>query len=253
MSIYIEILLLIVIGFIAGVINTVSGGGSALTLPALILLGLPPSVANGTNRIGILIQSITAAAGFRSKKIPIAPFDKFGNIGIWIAVLLGALIGAIVAVDIDERIFNRILVFVMLIVIFAVVFKPKIITKGQERLSGKHLWLSIIVFFCIGIYAGFIQAGTGILILIAFSSINRLSLVASNASKTSIVFIITLGAIVIFAYNKQINYGYGLILAIGNAIGGWVASRWSVKKGDGLVRIFMIVTVVIMAIKLWMK
>ena len=252
MSIYIEIIALIIIGFIAGVINTISGGGSALTLPALILLGLPPSVANGTNRIGILVQSVTAAAGFRSKKVSITPFDTFGNVGIGIAVLTGAIVGAVIAIDINEEIFNKILAVVMLVVILGVIFKPKMTTKGQERLTGKHLWTSIIVFFCIGIYAGFIQAGTGILILLVFSAINHLTLVASNAAKTGIVFIITFGALLIFAYNNQINYGYGLILALGNAVGGWVASRWSVKKGNGLVKGFMLVTVIIMAIKLWM-
>ncbi len=253
MSIYLELFGLIIIGFIAGVINTISGGGSALTLPALILLGVPPAVANGTNRIGILIQSIMAVAGFRSKKVNIAPFGKFGNIGISIAVLLGSILGAFIAIDIDEKIFNRILAVVMLIVILGIIFKPKIALEGKERLSGPYLWISIITFFFIGIYAGFIQAGTGILILMAFSAIHHLPLVASNASKASIVGILTLAAIVVFAYNKQINYGYGIILAIGNAIGGWVASRWSVKKGDGLVKIFMLITVIIMAIKLWLN
>ena len=250
---YIEIVTLIGIGFVAGVINTISGGGSALTLPALIFLGLPPTIANGTNRIGILIQSITAAAGFKSKKVAIAPFNTTGNIGVSIAVAVGAIVGAFIAVDISERTFNRILAVVILIVILGIVFKPKMSLRGQERLTGKYLWLSIISFFFIGIYAGFIQAGTGILILLAFSTINRLSLVASNACKTGIVFIITLAAIGIFAYHQQINYSYGIILAIGNAFGGWVASRWSVNKGDGLVKVFMVLTVIIMAIKLWMR
>ena len=91
----------------------------------------------------------------------------------------------------------------------------------------------------------------GIFILLALTSINYLSLVKSSAVKVLVVFIYTIGALVIFIYNQQIDYLYGIILAFGNATGGWIASRWSVKKGDGLVKVFLIIMVIAMAIKLW--
>lgn len=243
------LLILALIGFIAGVINTLAGGGSLLTLPMLIFMGLPPTVANGTNRIGIFIQSITSIAGFKSKGIKPTKFGIF----LGISALIGSLIGAQIAVEIKGDIFNKILAIVMLIVVLFMVFKPKTtIVNMLERTKGKHFWFSFVVFFFIGIYGGFIQAGVGIFILAALTVINSLNLVTSNAVKVLVVFIYTLGAIAIFAYNNQIDYLYGIVLAIGNASGGWIASRWSVKKGDGLVRIFLIIMVIAMAIKLWL-
>ncbi|WP_106793025.1 sulfite exporter TauE/SafE family protein [Aquimarina sp. Aq78] len=240
--------ILAIIGFIAGVINTIAGGGSLLTLPMLIFMGLPPAVANGTNRIGVFIQSISSIAGFRSKGI------KPGSFGIYLGIsaLVGSLIGAQIAIDIKGDTFNKILAIVMVIVVLFMVFKPKVDLQNViERTHSKHLWISILAFFFIGVYGGFIQAGVGIFILLALTSINYLNLVTSNAVKVLVVFIYTIGALAIFAYNNQIDYLYGFVLAIGNATGGWIASRWSVKKGDGLVKVFLIIMVIAMAIKLW--
>jgi len=243
-----ELILLVIIGFITGIINIMAGGGSLLTLPMLIFLGLPPSVANGTNRVAILIQNIFSTAGFKSKGITTFPYSIYFGI----SAMFGAIIGAQIAVDIKGEVFNKILAIVMLFVVVFLVFNRK--TKMEdyvERITGKHLWISIIVFFFIGIYGGFIQAGTGFLMLLALSGINQFSLVKSNAIKVIVALIYTTSALIIFIMNDQVNWKYGLILAIGNASGGWLASRWSVKKGDGLVKIFLIIMVIIMAIKLW--
>ncbi len=246
-----EIILLIIlmlVGFIAGVINTIAGGGSLLTLPMLIFMGLPPSIANGTNRIGIFIQSITSVAGFKSKGIQPSIFSVY----LGISALIGSIIGAKIAINIKGEIFNKILAVIMLLVVIFMVFKPKVTLEGfVERLHGRYRVLAIVAFFVIGIYGGFIQAGVGIFILLALTTINRMSLVKSNAVKALIVFIYTIGALAVFAFNNQIDYLYGFVLAFGNATGGWFSSRWSVKKGDGIVKIFLIIMVIAMAIKLW--
>ncbi len=242
------LLILAIIGFVAGIINTLAGGGSLLTLPMLIFMGLPPTVANGTNRIGILIQCFTSVAGFKSKGIKPSRFGVY----LGISALLGSIIGAKIALEIKGDLFNKILALVMLFVVAIMVFKPKNATSDLiERTTGKNFWLSFLAFFFIGIYGGFIQAGVGIFILLALTSINGLNLVSSNAVKVLVVFIYTIAAIAVFAYNQQIDYIYGIILAIGNASGGWIASRWSVKKGDGLVKVFLVIMVIAMAIKLW--
>ncbi|RZS93890.1 sulfite exporter TauE/SafE family protein [Aquimarina brevivitae] len=248
MAYYLELLLLAAVGLFAGIVNTIAGGGSLLTLPILIFMGLPPGVANGTNRIGIFIQSIFSIAGFKSKGITPTRISLF----LGIAALVGSIIGAKIAIDIKGELFNRILAILMVVIVLFMVFKPKIdIEKLQERVEGKYFWIAILCFFFIGIYGGFIQAGVGILILLALSSVNRFSLVKSNSVKVVVVLIYTIAALAIFMYNEQINYTYGIVLATGNAAGGWFASRWSVKKGDGLVKIFLIIMVVTMAIKLW--
>jgi len=248
MDLVIEIGSLILIGFIAGGINTMAGGGSLLTLPILIFLGLPPNIANGTNRIAILFQNIFTTAGFKSKGIITFPFSIY----LGISALIGSIIGAQIAIDIKGDTFNKILAIIMVVIVIYMVFKPKT-TAGSiiEKTSGKRLWLSVILFFFVGIYGGFIQAGVGFIILLVLSSVNNLSLVKSNAVKVTVVLIYTIASVGVFIYNDKINWEMGLTLAIGNSIGGWVASRWSVSKGDGLVRKFLIVMVVIMAIKLW--
>ena len=248
MDLVLEIVGLIVIGFIAGSINTIAGGGSLLTLPILIFLGLPPNVANGTNRIAILFQNIFTTAGFKSKGVITFPFSIY----VGLSALVGSLIGAQIAVDIKGETFNKILALIMVVIVFYMVFKPKTtIENTLEKTSGKHLWISILLFFFVGIYGGFIQAGVGFIILLVLSSVNNLSLVKSNAVKVTVVLIYTIASVIVFAYNDKIDWQMGLTLAIGNAAGGWFASRWSVKKGDSLVLKFLIVMVIIMAIKLW--
>ena len=138
------ILLLISIGFIAGVINTLAGGGSLLTLPALIFAGLDPVLANGTNRIGIFIQSITSVAGFKSKGIQPSKFS--GYLGI--SALIGSLIGAQIAVDIKGETFNRILAILMIVIVFFMVFKPKVtLDEIAERIEGKYKWIAICLLY----------------------------------------------------------------------------------------------------------
>lgn len=224
-----------------------SGGGSLLTLPLLIFLGLPPNVANGTNRVAIFIQNIFGTAGYRSKGYNTYPF----NIYMGISALVGAVIGAKFAIDIKGDLFNKILAVVMLIVLIFLVINPKKIKEQEEKLTGKHLWISIIVFFFIGVYGGFIQAGTGFFVLLALSNINKMSLLRGNATKTVVILIYTISALATFAYYGKINWEYGLSLALGGSIGAWFASRWSTKKGDTTIRIFLVVAVIFMAIKLW--
>jgi len=240
--------LLIGVGFAVGFINTVAGGGSLLSLPTLIFLGLPPSVANGTNRVAIIFQTASATAGFRSKGVSTFPF----NIYLGISALLGAIIGARIAVDVDGQTFNRVLAIIMVAVILIIIFKPKIRAEDfAERLTGKHLWIGIIAFFFFGIYGGFINAGLGFIIILFLHYVNRMSLVRANATKVVVVFIYMLSALAVFVLNDKVDWFVGFILAIGNTTGAWVSSRVSVKKGDGFIKAFMVIMVGVMAVKLW--
>ena len=240
--------LLVVVGFAVGFINTMAGGGSLLSLPTLIFLGLPPAVANGTNRVAIVIQTAMATAGFRSKGVSTFPF----NLYLGISAFFGSIIGAWIAVDVEGETFNRILAMVMLAVVLIILFKPKMrMEEMQERLTGKYLWLGIFVFFFFGIYGGFINAGLGFLMILFMHFVNRMNLVRVNATKVFVVFVYMLSALAVFVWNDKVDWKLGLILAIGNGSGAWFASRFSVKKGDGFIKTFLVVMVVIMAIKLW--
>ncbi len=241
--------LLFVVGLFAAFINTLAGGGSLLTLPVLIFMGLPPSIANGTNRIAVLIQGIANVAGYGSKGMQIS--SGF----IWqlsISATFGTIIGTGLAIWIDEAAFNKILALVMVLMVVLMLYRPKKEFGGMvERLEGKYRNWGIFIFFLIGIYGGFIQAGTGILMLLALSSVNHLTLMKSNVVKGTVVLIYSIAALVLFGLNGKLHWEIGLTLASGQALGGWLTSRWSVHQGDGLVKTVMIIMVIAMAIKLW--
>ena len=245
---YLPYVLLIVLGFIAGFLNTVAGGGTLLTLPILIFMGLPAPVAQGTNRIAILLQTFTAVKGFKSKGVSTYPFSLY----IGISALIGSVIGAYFALDFEGKSFNRMLAVVMIMVLILTVYNP---TKNNlnltEKLTGKPLIISIIVFFFLGIYGGLINAGIGFLMLLALPFINGMNLLRSNATKVFVVFIYTIGATIVFAFNDKIDYALAAVLSIGNVSGAWFGSRWSVKKDEKVIKMLLVITVTALAIKLW--
>lgn len=171
---------------------------------------------------------------------------------IWVFGLFGAIIGANLALEVDGVLFNRILAIIMIGVLCSIVFNVnKNYTNLIERTTGKHLILAIIVFFFLGIYGGFINAGIGFLMLAILPYLNGLSLLKSNVTKVFVVAVYTVAAVVVFALNDKINYTLAFILTLGNASGAWVGSRWSVKKDDKVIKLFLIITISSLAIKLW--
>lgn len=241
-------LLLIVVGFAVGFINTVAGGGSLISLAVLIFFGVPPSIANGTNRVAVAIQSVLGVAGFKSKGVSTFPF----NIYLGISAMLGSIVGANIAVEVSGETFNRILAVVMMVVLLIIIFKPKLKTEDiHERITGKYLWIGIIAFFFFGIYGGFINAGLGFIVILFLHYANRMTLVRANATKVAVVLIYTLAALAVFIYYDKIIWEIGLVLAIGNGSGAWVASRVSVARGDGFIKKFLMLMIVVMAVKLW--
>lgn len=248
MELWTQFLILFFVGIAVGVINTMAGGGSLITLPVLIFLGLPPAVANGTNRVAIAIQSTMGVSGFRSKGIKTFPYSLY----LGIAATIGAIIGARIAVDIRGEVFNRILAIIMIVVVVLIVVKPKIRAQDfLERTQGKYLGLGLGAFFIFGIYGGFINAGIGIPIMLFLHYVNRMNLVRVNATKVAVVAIYTLAALAVFAIDGLVDWKLGAMLALGNGIGAWVSSRIAVRRGDNFVKFFLIVMVVFMAIKLW--
>lgn len=242
-----DILLLFGVGLLAGVINTLAGGGSLLTLPVLIFLNLPHNVANATNRIGILFNSLFAIRGFKSKGVKV---DKY-SIWLGIAALPGALTGSFAAAKIEGELFNKILAGVIIAVVAYMLFGPKGKDIGAERNDRKTKVKGLIVFFLIGFYGGFIQAGIGYLIMASLTFINRFSLLKTNIAKVVIVLIYTLASIGVFIYEDLIRWDLGMAMAVGSSIGGYLTSRWSVNKGDKWVRYFVMVTAIAFAFKLF--
>ncbi len=158
-------------------------------------------MANGTNRVAVVIQNASGAAGFKSKGV-----STFPSIYTWaFRPFLVRYWAHYVAVDIEGETFNRILAIIMIIVVLLILFKPKIeLEEMQERITGKHLWIGILGFFFYGIYGGFINAGIGFIIILFLHYLNRMTLVRANATKVAVVFIYTVAALVVFMLNDKV-------------------------------------------------
>jgi len=213
----------------------------------MIFLGLPPAVANGSNRIALLAQNIVAVSNFKAKKV--SP----GRFGVYLGLiaLLGAIVGANIAIDIPAKLFNRILSFVMVVVAVLMAVNPSYKNLTGQNLGTKQRVLAFVAFFFIGIYGGFLHAGIGFIIMLALVKINGFSLIKTNSIKVTVALIYTVAALAVFIVEDMIDWKSGLILAIGSATGGWLGSTFSVKKGDKWIKRIVLVAIVIMAVKLW--
>lgn len=242
-----DVIILLICGVIAGFINTVAGGGSLLTLPILIFMGLPSNIANGTNRIAIFMQNIFSISGYKSRGVSDFKYSSW----LSVSALIGSIIGAKIAININEDMFNKILSVVIIIVVLSIIYNKKPFNINSENISIEKKIISVIMFFFIGIYGGFIHAGVGFLILSILSNYNGIQLSKANSIKVFVVFVYTFFALIVFIMENKINWILGINLGIGNSIGGWVASRWSYNKPDKIIKIFIIISSAIMAIKLW--
>lgn len=222
-----------------------AGGGSSLTLPVLIFMGLDPSLANGTNRIAIMIQNISAVASFRKNK-----FHRFRlSFQFALFTLPGAIIGAFLAVRVSDVLFQRILGVVLIFIIISMFFSPsqKNEREAQNKQSSKLVYLAL---FGIGFFGGFLQVGVGFLFMAALYHLRRLDLVFVNMHKVFIIFIYTIPALFIFTITNNVNWKFGLILAAGNALGAWWGAHAAVRGGEKIIRIFLAVAIAIMALLL---
>lgn len=224
-------------GFLAGFINAVAGGGSAITLPILNEL-LGASMANGTNRIAILLQNVSGVTRFqRSGKVPWAQLRP-----LFLPIMAGALAGARVATLLDDAAMERVFGVVVLLVALSVVVKPaRWAGDGVDRLGGP--W-RFVVYLGIGFYGGFVQAGVGFLLIAALVVFGGLDLVRGNAAKLTLIASYTVLALGTFVWAGQVNYLAGLVLAIGNMSGAWVAAHVAVEKGAGWIRWVLVVAAV---------
>ncbi len=238
--------LLFVVGIIAGILNVLAGGGSLLTLPLLIFMGLPSAVANGTNRIAIFCQNIFAIRGFRQRGV--MPMEL--ALLCTPPALLGSWLGASLAINMDDQLFNRVLALIMIgVLIFTAIDPMKKLRKEEAAFSLGRKAILVISFFGVGIYGGFVQAGVGFLVITALL-VHGLDLVRINAIKVFVIFAYTFIALGVFIYHGQVNYLLGFALAAGNSLGGMIGPKLAVDKGHDWIKKVVTVTVLVFALKL---
>lgn len=241
-----DALILLVGGLLAGVVNTLAGGGSLLTVPLLVLVGLPGTVANGTNRVGVLVQNGIAAWGFRAQGVP----GLRGALPILGPVAIGALAGALVASRLPDELFERLFGGLMILVLVPTLWPRPSGDRAQaestEPGSAKTGWARSLVFLGIGLYGGAFQAGVGILLVLALSFAG-VDLVRANSIKVVVNFCFTGLALLVFLAAGLVAWPQAAALAVGFGAGGALGARLAVRGGERLIRPVLAVSVLALA------
>jgi len=226
-------------GLVAGIVNAMAGGGSLLTVALLnVFVGLPGLVANGTNRVGVLVQNASSVASYRKEGV-----RGFGRaVPVIVPVIAGSLLGSLLVSSVTDETFERIFVILMVPLLFLSLRSPK--NVGSQ--INWHPLTTAVVFFGIGLYGGAFQAGVGLLIVVALSR-SGLDLVNANAVKVVVILVLTTIAVPVFVIRGQVDWGFAAVLAIGFAAGGWIGARVAVRGGERIIKPVLIGAVVALA------
>lgn len=238
-------LMLVAAGFLAGIVNTIAGGGSFLTLPALMLFGLDPKLANGTNRVAVLMSSASAVATFHRH----GHLDRTLAIRLTVPTAAGVPVGALLAIHLPAEAFEAVFGALFLLMAIVLLLNPKRLIE-KRKADPASMRVVVPLFFAIGIYVGFIQAGMGILLLLGMSLLTSGDLVASNGVKNLIGFLVTLAATAVFVVHGMVDWIPGLTMAVGNIVGGVVGARLAIRKGNRMIFGFLVIVMLATGIKL---
>ena len=240
-----EIVLLLLSGVLVGIINTLGGGGSVITMSLFMAMGMPIGIANGTNRIAVLLQNLSATISFLRKGM----LHIKSGLLLSIPAILGNILGAMVATEVSEAVFK-----VCLSVVLVVILIYLVLGKDNEQVTGGHglmiKWWHYIWFFIIGFYGGYIYIGLGFLILAITIWTMNLDIVTANVIKGFVIFLSTPFALAVFIYNDQVEWVAGLLHGVGNILGAVMASHWAMSWGVKFVRWFTLAIIVVFFVDL---
>lgn len=241
----IENILLFVSGIAVGIINTLGGGGSVITMALFMAMGIPVAVANGTNRIAVVMQNLSATIAFMRKKM----IDFKNSLLLGLPTILGTIAGSLFAMDVKAETFEVCLSIVLaIILIYLILDRDKVAAPEGHKL--KIRWWHYPLFFLVGFYGGYIYIGLGFLILAVTIWTMRLDIVTANALKGCVIFISTPFALAVFMLKGQVNYEAGLIHGVGNILGAILASHWAASWGVKFVKWFTLFIIIISFIDL---
>ena len=240
------VIILIISGIFVGFINTLAGGGTIISMSLFLLLGLHPVVANGTNRIPVILQNLVSAFNFyRDKKLNSKDVKK--AVYYTIPVALGSLLGSKLNIVIcNVAFFNIFFVVIMAVMLLLMFLQPDKWLKGNvNKIDSRISMLHLLFCFLTGVYAGFIHIGMGYFLLAILVLMDGFDLLRANAIKSFIVLFYAPISLIFFIYAGKINYEYGFIHAIGNMIGAYIASKWAVNWGMNFIRWVIVIFITI--------
>lgn len=233
-----EAALLVLGGMAAGLINAVAGGGSTLTVPLLVLAGVPGNNANASNRVGVLTSAAAGAWAFR--RLGVSGLSRAAP--VLVPIVVGSLVGSVGISQLTDAEFERVFGLLMLPIIFMSIKPP----KQKLDADGWPVWLTAVVFFGVGIYGGAIQAGIGLVMLAALTRAGY-DLVTANNVKMIATVAITLVALPVFIVQGKVEWLPAVILAVGLTTGSWIGAHAAVRGGEKFIRAVMVVAALILA------
>ena len=225
-----EMMLFIAAGVLAGFINTIAGSGSIITLSALSFMGLPSPIANATNRVGVLAQSLVGSATlYRATKT-----ESFEI--LWWQVIpgtVGGILGTITVVNIPEIWLDRVIGLLLVFVLVLVLTNSEAWLKKQSTVKGNQRGLlSILIYLIIGFYGGFVQVAVGIFIMAVAVLFSGFNIKYANLIKALLVVAFTIPSVVIFQLQHMIVWKAGMVLAIGQMAGAYTAAKFMIRFPD---------------------
>jgi uncharacterized protein len=235
--------LLIVGGLAAGVLNALAGGGSLLTVPLLTFAGLPGGMANGTNRVGVVVMNSAAAWSFRWHGVSVV-----GRVGpVLVPTLIGSLVGAVTVAQLSDETFERLFGLIMIPLLLLSLRPPR--AAVTEVTDPWPRWVSALVFGGIGLYGGAFQAGVGLFLTVALAR-SGIGLVRANAVKVVVILALTAVVVPVFILAGQVDWTYALVLSVGFGAGGAFGARVAVRGGERVIRPVLVAAVMLLALRM---
>ena len=240
-----EALLTAVAGFVGGFVSTLASNGSTITLPALEFFGLSEHTANGTNRLSVVALGLIGTVCFYREGLLID-----WRRGGWIAVLiaLGTIVGSSVAVEFSETALDAIVIAGLLLVLGLLLFRPGRWLEGKQGTLRPFGWGQAAVYLAIGVYAGLVVLGSGFFMLAALVLLTGCDLRQGNAMKAFILLVVGLQSLLIFSDAHEVDWTAGIPLALGSAVGAYVAARLATKDWAKVWVYRLLVLLVVLAI-----
>ncbi|EGV34997.1 sulfite exporter TauE/SafE family protein [Neisseria weaveri] len=235
-----------VLGILASIINILAGGGSNLILPLLMAFGVPPDIANASNRVGIFFQSLTGIRGFRNA----GALPTHDLRGILLPMVFGGLVGSVLASVLPNQILKPALLVCILGVATLTFLKPQLLLPPQNVQERKvsDTRGAAVLLFAVGIYGGFVQASTAFILLPVLAGVLHYNLLRANALKLVCTLAFTVVALAVFIVQGQIWWDVGLVLAAGNILGSIIGVKIALKLSPNTLRtILFVMTVVAVA------
>lgn len=233
------------LGFLAAFIDAVVGGGGLISIPTLLAVGLPPSIALGTNKLASVFGSMTSAIRFiRSGKVDLKLVGR-----LFVPVFILAMLGASLATFLPAQLLKPIVIVILTLVLFYTIFKKDWgDVRRVQSFTVKKAILITVLLSLIGFYDGFLGGGTGsfmmfILLMFGFDFLGA----AGNAKVLN--FASNLGALILFMVLGEVNYLYGLIMAASMIAGSYVGAMFAIKQGVGYVKVLFIVVTALLILK----